>query len=278
MSDLPQRIAPELTERAALADLAFLRGNARRGDHAFIRESLAALGQAEPLVVNRGTHTGVPREIVAGNNRARVMLDAGWTQAAVVWVDVADDTELHRLAVALNKAGDRAGWDNVALLAVLEAIHDDSGDLAATGHDDAALDDLRAHVEELPDLPDDEPPAELQDTPAVPARAAVPAAAREDMPAPAPAAEGAPAREDVPAPAGEEVAGPRTSTGVTGRKAAYESAGTHSVILTYPNGAFAWLVEQLGALGREFELPSNAEVVARLVADATGTTPPAIAE
>lgn len=136
-----ERIAPELTERAPLGQLTPLRGNPRRGDHEFLRESLTAFGQTEALVVNRGTHTGVPNEIVAGNNRAQVMADLGWTEAAVSWVDVPSDVTLKKLAVALNRASERATWDDHALADVLAAIAAES-DLTGTGFDDQAYEDL----------------------------------------------------------------------------------------------------------------------------------------
>lgn len=137
---MPERIAPELVERIPLDQLAFLRGNPRRGDHTAIRESLEVNGQAEAIVVNRGTHTGVPNEIVGGNNRVAVMRQLGWTEVAVTYVDV-DEVRLRKLAVALNRVGDKATYDD-RLLADLMASIAAEADLTGTGYDQAAYDDL----------------------------------------------------------------------------------------------------------------------------------------
>lgn len=141
MTASPERIAPELTVRAPLDTLTYLRGNPRKGDHERIRGILTTLGQAENLVINIGTHTGVPNEIVGGNNRVQVMRELGWSEAAVSYVDLADDVTLRKLATALNRASDGATYDERLLADMLASIAAES-DLAGTGYDDEAYAEL----------------------------------------------------------------------------------------------------------------------------------------
>ncbi len=133
-------IAAGITDRLPLDQLNPFPGNARRGDLAAIREMLLSHGQIEPLVVNRGTLTGRPNELVAGNNRAQVMQSLGWAEAGVTYIDV-DDTEVRKLNVGLNRTGDLAQNDERALAAILASIAAESS-LIGTGYSDAAYDEL----------------------------------------------------------------------------------------------------------------------------------------
>lgn len=167
-------IAPELTQRAPLADLLFLQGNYRKGDRAAIREILTTVGQLENLVVNIGTHTGRRFEILGGNNRAAEMLALGWTEAAVSYVDL-DDITARKAAVQLNRLGDLAQNDERALTAFLAGIAAESS-LDGTGYTDAAYEELVLSsgafadpaADFLNDLMDRDPEPELFPAPAGP--------------------------------------------------------------------------------------------------------------
>lgn len=54
-------------ENLPLTQLNTFHKNPRRGDVEAIKGSLVANGQYRPIVVNKGTHTGRPFEVLAGN-------------------------------------------------------------------------------------------------------------------------------------------------------------------------------------------------------------------
>lgn len=61
--------------------------NPRRGDVQAIADSLRVNGQFRPIVVNRGTHTGRPMEVLAGNHTlmaARDLAEEGVRDSADV--------------------------------------------------------------------------------------------------------------------------------------------------------------------------------------------------
>jgi hypothetical protein len=108
--------------------------NPRRSDDVLIRESLATLGQYKPIIVNVGTLTGRPNEVLAGNH---VLIEArklGWKLIDASWVDVDDETA-NKIVLVDNRSADRGSYDNDALIDLL-------GDLEsfiATGYDEADL-------------------------------------------------------------------------------------------------------------------------------------------
>lgn len=117
-----ERIAPELTELHPLGTLTLPRGNAHHGDLSTLREILSGIGQTEPLVINRGTHTRIPREIVWDAPRALAMISLGWEYAAVQWVDVPDTETLTALAVELDRTEGSATRDDQALAALVATL------------------------------------------------------------------------------------------------------------------------------------------------------------
>lgn len=132
-------------DRVAVAELHTYHRNPRRGDVEAIRASLAVNGQYRPLVVNRGTHTGRPAEVLAGNHTLMAAREAGWPDVAVCWVDV-DDDHAGRIVAADNRTADLGDYDNAALAALLGELPD----LAGTGYTDADLAALLAGPPEPP--------------------------------------------------------------------------------------------------------------------------------
>jgi DNA modification methylase len=136
--------------------------NARRRAATALRESLTTHGQYRPLVVNRGTHTGRPNEILAGNGTWAEIRELGWPVVAVTWVDVDDDTAA-RIVLVDNRTNDLAGYDDVALLDLLQSLADD---LTGTGWTPADLALLQppeipvglTDVDDAPPLPPDDLP------------------------------------------------------------------------------------------------------------------------
>lgn len=70
--------------------------NPRRGNVQAIADSLRVNGQFRPIVVNKGTHTGRPNEVLAGNHTLLAALHLDGTPDAIdaldcYVVDVDDD-------------------------------------------------------------------------------------------------------------------------------------------------------------------------------------------
>lgn len=85
-----------------------------------IRDSLAKFGQAEPIVLQKGS-----RRVIAGNGRLSVMRDLGWAHCRIVELDI-DDAKARLLAIAMNRTGDLSAdnWDRDALAVILETLSD----------------------------------------------------------------------------------------------------------------------------------------------------------
>lgn len=141
-------------------DLATYHRNPRRGNIPAIAASLKRLGQYRPIVVNVGTHTGRPNEVLAGNHTLHAAQQLGWEHINIVTVDVDDETA-SRIVVADNRTSDLAANDEVDLAAILS----DLPDLDGTGYTDEDLAEILATTTEpvLLTDPDDTPP--VQDDP-----------------------------------------------------------------------------------------------------------------
>lgn len=135
MSDLELEYVP-------VSDLRTFHRNPRQGDVTAIQRSLRVNGQYRPLVVNRGTHTGRPSEVLAGNHTLMASREEGMDRVAVVWVDV-DDDQCSRIVAADNRTADLGGYDERLLAELLG----DLPDLDGTGYDPGDLDALVALLE-----------------------------------------------------------------------------------------------------------------------------------
>lgn len=134
-----------------IAELNTFEGNARRGNVTAIAESLFTNGQYKPIVVNKGTHTGKPNEVLAGNHTLEAAASLGWEKISVVFVDV-DRASALKIVLADNRTNDLASYDDGELLQLLQELPD----LDGTGFDDAELQRL-LDAAETPDFePDDE--------------------------------------------------------------------------------------------------------------------------
>lgn len=125
--------------------------NARTGDVQAIKGSMVANGVYKPIVVNKGTHTGRPNEVLAGNHSLKAMRelaqenpdDTRWQNVSVWLVDV-DDDRATRILLADNRTADLGSYDNELLQELLESVDDD---LDGTGYDYDDLDTLTELVE-----------------------------------------------------------------------------------------------------------------------------------
>lgn len=147
-------------EPADPTTLAQFHANARRGNVDVIADSLRTNGQFKPIVVNKGTHTGRPNEVLAGNHTLRAVLqlrntepdDPRWQTIDTYVIDV-DDEAATRIVLADNRTSDLGGYDDSLLLYLLESV---DHDLDGTGYDEEDLDHLILKVEEANDQDEEE--------------------------------------------------------------------------------------------------------------------------
>ena len=100
--------------------------NPRKGDVSAIAASLETNGQYKPIVVNRGTHTGRPMEVLAGNHTLQAARSLDWPAIDAVVVDV-DEQTATRIVVADNRIFDLGGWERAKLNELIGALEDIEG-------------------------------------------------------------------------------------------------------------------------------------------------------
>jgi DNA modification methylase len=150
------------TRRIRLDRLHPYHANPRRGNVAAIAESLATVGQYKPIVVNAGTLTGRPLEVLAGNHTLAAASQLGWSSLLCVTVDVGEE-EAARIVAADNRTADLGSYDDAELLALLEGLPD----LAGTGYADSDLAELAAATRSPVSLTDPDEAPSLEETPVV---------------------------------------------------------------------------------------------------------------
>lgn len=139
------------------SDLNLFHNNPRTGNVESIRESIEENGIYKPLVVNKGTHTGRPNEVLAGNHTLKAVQaiaadnpdDEQWQKADVWLVDV-DDTTATKIVLADNRTADLGDYDNELLQELLESVDEN---LDGTGYNYDDLDAIRDEVEALEGAP-----------------------------------------------------------------------------------------------------------------------------
>lgn len=113
--------------------------NARRGDIPLIAGSLRAHSQYRPVVVNIGTHTGRPNEILAGNHTVMAIRqlaeqypdDPRWNAVKVHWGDWDEDT-CTKIVLADNRTAEVGTMDFAQLKELLDSLPN----IADTGYSD----------------------------------------------------------------------------------------------------------------------------------------------
>ena len=126
-----------------LADLTPYYKNPRKGNVDAIAESLRVRGQYKPIVVNVGTYTERPMEILAGNHTYLAAAALSWDAIDVVTVDLPDE-QAAQIVLADNRLADLGDYDDDLLRDVLG----DAGDLTGTGYTDADLEAMFAEPSE----------------------------------------------------------------------------------------------------------------------------------
>jgi len=135
-----------------VADLRTFHRNPRKGSVPAIRRSLEINRQYKPIVACRGTYTGRPGEVLAGNHTLLAARDLGWRTLVVVWVDV-DDDQAARINLADNRVAELGeGYDDQLLLELLGSLPD----LDGTGYDPGDFDVLEALYRSDTELADDD--------------------------------------------------------------------------------------------------------------------------
>lgn len=133
--------------RVPLEQLNPVEGNPRRGRVDVIAESLRVNGQYRPIVVNAGSLTGRPNEVLAGNHTLLAAKSLGWAELDVWLVDV-DAAAAKRIVAADNRTAEVGTFDQEALLELLESLDD----LDGTGYTPTDLQTLEELLAGPPDL------------------------------------------------------------------------------------------------------------------------------
>ena len=107
-----------------------------------ITASLRRFGQAEPIVVQKGT-----RRIIAGHGRVVAMKKLGWTEAEIIELDV-DDLNATALGIALNRSAELAEWNEETLAKLLSELQASDAGLDGVGFNDA---ELQAMIDSIAD-------------------------------------------------------------------------------------------------------------------------------
>src|SRR5699024_2582764 len=120
------------------------------GDTESIAQSLRSNGAYKPIVVNKGTHTGRPNEVLAGNHTLKahqLLVEQGETQFENIatWVVDVTNEQANRIVLADNRTADLGSYDNQNLLLLLQEIGDD---LDGTGYEPEDKDMLKDLLDE----------------------------------------------------------------------------------------------------------------------------------
>lgn len=122
--------------------------NPRKNDKAVgqVADAIARFGFTAPILARRVA--GGPHEICAGHTRFQAAKRLGMTTVPVRLLDVTE-TEAHAIALADNKLGEVATWDETMLAEVLQDLRAHDAPLAETGFTDAEIDHLIAKAEKV---------------------------------------------------------------------------------------------------------------------------------
>ena len=129
-----------MTEPAAvmvpIASLAPWPGNPRHNDGAPVEavvDSIRRFGFGSPILARRETG-----EIIAGHTRVKAARVLGLTEVPVRYMDL-DENEAHALALADNRVGELATWDDEGLASVLAELRDAGTEIGGLGWDEGNL-------------------------------------------------------------------------------------------------------------------------------------------
>ena len=139
----------------AIADLKPWASNPRDNSKAIaeVSKSIRRFGWGSPIVANKRDG-----EIIAGHTRFAAAQRLKLDKVPVRWLDL-DPADAHALALADNKVGEVATWDDATLRQVLQELQDaDASLLADTGFSEEELAALMGEVQPTVLEPEGEPP------------------------------------------------------------------------------------------------------------------------
>lgn len=141
-------------ENVAITSLVEDPSNARKHDPKnldAIKGSLAKFGQQKPIVVGKGN------VVLAGNGTLSAAKALGWDKINIVRTEL-EGSEAIAYAIADNRTGELAAWNDDVLSRTLQGLKDDGIDLGAIGFDDDDLAQWLKTPEVVPGCDEDEVP------------------------------------------------------------------------------------------------------------------------
>ena len=129
---------PPANPAAAMVPLADLRPwvkNPRKNDHAVqaVADSIARFGFASPILARKADG-----RVIAGHTRIKAAIRLGLAEVPVRYLDL-DDEQADALALADNRLGEIAEWDDAALAEILSGLGEASKGLGWSDDEIAAL-------------------------------------------------------------------------------------------------------------------------------------------
>lgn len=118
-----------------IAELNHFHTNPRIGDIPKIKGSLKEFGQFRDAVVNVGTQTGRPNEVLIGNQMMKAAAELGWDSLECRVIDV-DDVTAAKIVAIDNKSHDDGDYDKRLLAELLDGLPD----LMNTGYNAKEMD------------------------------------------------------------------------------------------------------------------------------------------
>ena len=135
--------------------------NPRNNNHAVegVAKSIERFGFASPIIAREENG-----EVIAGHTRLKAAASLGLQKVPVRYLDL-DPADSKLLALADNRLGELADWDEVRLAEILEELRAENAELEFTGWDDSEIQDLIDSVadpvegltdpDEIPELPEE---------------------------------------------------------------------------------------------------------------------------
>lgn len=119
--------------------------NPRKNDKAVAKviESIRTFGFGAPIIARRAN-----REVIAGHTRLKAATKMGLERVPVRFLDVTED-QAHALALADNRIGEEAAWDDVLLASVLQELSAADVELASTGFNEHEITKLLADANKV---------------------------------------------------------------------------------------------------------------------------------
>lgn len=105
-----------------------------------LKNSIKEFGYVDPIIVNR-----VNNHIVGGNQRYLALIELGYSEVDVVFIEEEDINREKALNIALNKISGE--WDVEKLENIFQDLQFDGFDLSFTGFDNVELQDFNIERE-----------------------------------------------------------------------------------------------------------------------------------